>query len=91
ILPFALTFAAIPLESFIHSSRTVLGLVLVWFLNSLSFIIRQLASLIKGFGQLIVNIYDLFIFLPLRIEQVFKNKKDSSEMDAVQDRPFLNN
>ena len=91
ILPFALTFAAIPLESFIHSSRTVLGLVLVWFLNSLSFIIRQLASLIKGFGQLVVNIYDLFIFLPLRIELIFKNKKDSSEMEVVQDGPFLNN
>ncbi|NIQ97122.1 MAG: hypothetical protein GWN87_25280, partial [Desulfuromonadales bacterium] len=27
VLPFALTFVAIPLESFIHSSRTVIGIV----------------------------------------------------------------
>ena len=29
ILPFALAFIAIPLESFVHSSRTVLGLSLI--------------------------------------------------------------
>ncbi|MDH5473740.1 MAG: hypothetical protein OEY87_09900 [Gammaproteobacteria bacterium] len=91
ILPFALTFAAIPLESFIHSSRTVIGLALVWLLNSLSFIIRQMASLIKGVGQLIVNVYDLFIFIPLRIEQLFKKNKESPDIGSVQNNVFIKN
>lgn len=93
ILPFALTFAAIPLESFIHSSRTVIGLMLVWMLNSLSFIIRQISALVKSIGQLIVNVYDLFIFLPLRIEQIFKTtkKSSSSEPDVAQQNMFAEN
>src|SRR3970282_2192416 len=31
ILPFALTFVAIPLESFLHASRTVMGIVAIGF------------------------------------------------------------
>lgn len=86
ILPFALTFVAIPLESFIHSSRTVLGLVLVWFLRMLSFIIRLLANFINGLGLFAINVYDLVIFLPLRVEQMFaknKNQTSNSEVDDL--------
>ena len=35
ILPFALTFVAIPLETFVHSLRTVLGLVGIGILRAL--------------------------------------------------------
>jgi hypothetical protein len=75
ILPFALAFVAIPLESFIHSSRTVIGLFLIWFLRSASFVIRLVANIIHGLGLFIISVYDLVIFLPLRIEQgISKNK-----------------
>ncbi|MDH5570333.1 MAG: hypothetical protein OEY89_01130 [Gammaproteobacteria bacterium] len=75
ILPFALTFVAIPLESFIHSSRTVFGLVLIWLLHMLSFVIRLAGNLINGLGRFLVSVYDLVIFFPLRIEQLIKSKK----------------
>jgi hypothetical protein len=74
ILPFALTFVAIPLESFIHSSRTVLGLVMMWILHAVSFLIRLSANVMHGLGRFIVNMYDLVIFLPLRLEQMFKRE-----------------
>lgn len=77
ILPFALTFVAIPLESFIHSSRTVLGMVLAWFLRVLSLLIRLLGNLINGSGKFLVTVYDLAIFLPLRIEQLVQNRKST--------------
>ena len=77
ILPFALTFVAIPLESFIHSSRTVLGMVLAWFLRVLSLVIRLLGNLINGGGKFLVTVYDLAIFLPLRIEQMIHNRKST--------------
>ena len=75
ILPFALTFVAIPLESFIHSSRTVIGLILVWLLHLLTFLIRLLANLVRSIGLLLVSIYDLVLFLPLRVENLFTKKK----------------
>ena len=85
ILPFALTFVAIPLESFIHSSRTVLGLFLIWILRVTSFVIRLLANFINGLGLFIVNVYDLVIFLPLRLEQAISQKKNASEIAKKDD------
>ena len=40
ILPFALAFVAIPLESFVSSSRTVLGIVAAGALRLFAFILR---------------------------------------------------
>ena len=75
ILPFALTFVAIPLESFIHSSRTVFGMGLAWSLRMTSVGIRLLGNLLVGAGRFLVTLYDLVIFLPLRIELMIKGKK----------------
>ncbi len=74
VLPFALTFIAIPLESFIHSSRTVLGIVTVALLHFLAFLFRFLGSFMMGLGLMAVNIYDLLIFLPLWIESLIRGK-----------------
>ncbi|MDH5229403.1 MAG: hypothetical protein OEZ58_05250 [Gammaproteobacteria bacterium] len=68
ILPFALAFVAIPLESFIHSSRTVLGLTGIAVLRLLSFLARLCGHIAFQGGNLLVNFYDLVIFLPLKIE-----------------------
>ncbi|MCW9013572.1 MAG: hypothetical protein OQL06_07290 [Gammaproteobacteria bacterium] len=84
ILPFALTFAAIPLESFVHSSRTVIGLVLVWLLHMLAFLIRLLANLMRALGQLLVSLYDLIIFLPLRIEQIFSKNRPAKNRPSTE-------
>lgn len=69
ILPFALTFVAIPLETFIHSLRTVLGMVAVSFLAFLGTALRVAARFLRGLAQFLASLYDMLIFLPLWIEQ----------------------
>ena len=83
VLPFALTFIAIPLESFIHSFRTVFGVVVVAILHVLAFITRFIGSFALGFGKMLNNIYDLFIFFPLWIEAKVQGK------DLYQIMPIL--
>lgn len=75
ILPFALTFVAIPLESFIHSSRTVLGIVLAWCLRALAFLLRLVGGIARNSGVLLTSLYDLVIFPALRIEKMVKVHK----------------
>ncbi|NOX92797.1 MAG: hypothetical protein GXP18_10225 [Gammaproteobacteria bacterium] len=72
ILPFALTFVAIPLESFVHSLRTVLGVLAVAFLRTLMWGLRLLGNLARFAGRLLISIYDLLIFAPLWVEQLIK-------------------
>jgi len=74
ILPFALMLIAIPLESFVHAMRTVLGLIGVFLLRALAFAVRQMGSLASSIGHIILNVYDLIIFIPLKIESAFKAK-----------------
>jgi hypothetical protein len=68
ILPFALVFVAIPLETFVHSLRTVLGLIGIGFMRALSLILRVLGNGMRHVGTLAERIYDLPLFVPLWIE-----------------------
>lgn len=68
ILPFALTFVAIPLESFIHSARTVTGMILLGLVQITAWLLRVLGSLCLTLGKLTVALYDVLIFFPLWIE-----------------------
>ena len=63
ILPFALSFIAIPLESFIHSLRTVLGLLAIGFLRTLRVVIRTTGALANHMGKVSINLYDLIIMI----------------------------
>jgi len=69
ILPFALTFALIPFEAFVHSARTVLGYGLELLLRLGAGLIRLVANLVHYSGSLLVALYDLIIFLPLWVEK----------------------
>jgi hypothetical protein len=68
-LPFALVFVAIPLEMFIHSLRTVLGLLGIGALRLLRLTLRLIASAFVHLGTALVRLYDIPIFMPLWIEQ----------------------
>jgi hypothetical protein len=68
ILPFALVFVAIPLETFIHSLRTVLGLSAIGILRALSVLLRVLGNGMRHVGTLLDRIYDLPLFVPLWLE-----------------------
>jgi hypothetical protein len=68
ILPFALVFVAIPLETFVHSLRTVMGLVAIGVLRVLALLLRVLGNGARHLGTLGQQVYDLVLFVPLWIE-----------------------
>jgi hypothetical protein len=70
VLPFALTFVAIPLETFVHSLRTVVGLLGIGVMRLLGFVMRLTAKLFAHIGAALVRIYDILVFLPLWIETI---------------------
>jgi hypothetical protein len=74
ILPFALTFVAIPLETFIHSLRTVLGMLTVGLLRALATILRMAGTIFRSIGPFIAEVCDAVAFLPLWIERLFRSE-----------------
>ena len=74
ILPFALVFVAIPLETFVHSTRTVMGIVAAALLRSIAFLLRLTGNLMRYLGKTLVNLYDLIIFGPLWLENTVTSK-----------------
>jgi hypothetical protein len=74
ILPFALTFVAIPLETFVHSLRTVIGLLAISVLRALSLLLRLSGNLSLYLGVLLRQAYDLPIFVPLWLEERMTRK-----------------
>jgi len=80
ILPFALTFVAIPLETFIHSLRTVLGLIGIGSMRAIALLLRVFGNGMRHIGTLLERLYDLPLFVPLWIE---------SRVAANQGRPAV--
>ncbi len=79
ILPFALTFVAIPLETFVHSVRTVIGLLAISILRTLSLALRILGYIFLYLGTLLKHIYDLPLFVPLWLEErMARNAEDAA-------------
>lgn len=70
ILPFALTFVAIPLETFIHSLRTVLGIIACAALRALALVFRLLGLVLRGALRFVASAYDVLVFMPLWIERL---------------------
>ena len=86
MLPFALAFVAIPLESFIHSARTVGGVLAVDFVHTFGFVLRVLGSLVRMASRVLLHFYDLLIVLPLMAEQLVKTLR--SREPRVKARPL---
>jgi hypothetical protein len=74
ILPFALVFVAIPLETFVHSTRTVIGLTGMLILRSLAYVLRLLGNIFLRIGGMLRGLYDLLAFVPLWIEHLFRSR-----------------
>jgi len=86
ILPFALTFVAIPLETFVHSLRTVVGMVGISLLRFTSITLRLLANASLHIGTLLEQLYDLPLFVPLWLEQRMGDGGDSKGRHALSGR-----
>jgi hypothetical protein len=72
ILPFALAFIAIPLESLIHSSRTVGGVFLLALVRSLAFLLRVGGTVARQLSRVLTRLYDVAIVVPLLVERLIK-------------------
>ena len=72
ILPFALAFIAIPVESLIHSSRTVGGVLLAALVSALALTLRVLANVVRRMSKVLITVYDVVIVLPLMVERMTK-------------------
>ncbi|NOY62809.1 MAG: hypothetical protein GXP10_06630 [Gammaproteobacteria bacterium] len=79
ILPFALAFVAIPLESFIHALRTALGVIAAVLLRLITFVIRLVGNVIYHTGKVFIAAYDLIIMLPLRVEQLTRTRHNPNK------------
>jgi len=80
VLPFALAFVAIPLESVVHSLRTVIGVLLVQTMRGLGFTLRFFGVIFRRFAKVLELLYDIPIVIPLMIERwVIALRKDSAD------------
>lgn len=64
-----IALTVIPLEYFLHTVRPVTSSMAQLVLHGLAFSLRMLAAMSTEAGKLLVQLYDLVIFVPLRIEQ----------------------
>jgi hypothetical protein len=94
ILPFALAFVGVPLESFIVSARTVGGAALVMLARGTAFALRLAANLVRNLARVLITLYDIVIVLPLMIERLVKvtpHKKAAAKREpedlAIRERP----
>jgi len=78
ILPFALAFVAVPLESFIGSARTVGGAALVVIARTTAVLMRVAGNLIRQLTKVLATLYDILIVLPLLAERWAKSSRASA-------------
>ena len=82
IFPFALAFVAIPLEFFLSSSRTVLGIIAVGALRLISFGLRLIGNIGYYTGRFVINLYDLLIFPSIWLQGVLAGSKTNKNETA---------
>ncbi len=70
ILPFVLAFAIIPLESFIHSARAVLGYLIEFILRAIAFTFRLTGNTFYYLGSILISIYDIIAFPAMLLETI---------------------
>ncbi len=75
ILPFALAFIAIPLESLIHAGRAVGGVLFLAFLRSMAFLLRALGGAARQMSRVLIRLYDVAIVVPLLAERFMKGAR----------------
>jgi hypothetical protein len=80
--PFVLAFVTIPLESFISSARTILGIVVIGALRLISFLLRLVGNIVYYVGRFVINLYDLLIFPSIWLEGVLTGTRPNGSHAA---------
>ena len=86
ILPFALAFVAIPLESLIHSGRTVGGVLLGALVRACAFALRFAGNVARHASRVLIRLYDVAIVVPLLIERLVKARPQAAAVDIDAER-----
>lgn len=86
VLPFALVFVAIPLETFVASLRSVVGAITVSLIRAAAFTLRVIGNGCYHMGSTLIHIYDLAVFLPLWVEKMIQNRKNGPVKVVNNDR-----
>ena len=76
ILPWVLALVAVPLEMLLDSGRHVAGSMAVLFLRVLGATLSGIASLIRHLTNITTNFYDVYISIPLRVEEWVRSMRD---------------
>ena len=72
VLPLALAFIAIPLESLLHSGRIVFGHLVGLCLRAVATLFRVAATLSRQLGRMINNFYDFLVMPFMWIERLLR-------------------
>ncbi|MBA1147169.1 hypothetical protein H0Z60_08850 [Ectothiorhodospiraceae bacterium WFHF3C12] len=89
LAPFVLVLAAIPLESFLHSGRSVIGSLGTGLLRLCAYVLRLLGQVSEGLAVLLIRVYDLLIFLPLAVEGWVRSALQPRESAVTRDAPAI--
>jgi hypothetical protein len=87
ILPFALVFVAIPLETFVQSARTVLGILAMGTLRLLATSMRVAGNGCRNLGTLAERLYDFPLFLPLWLETRMAGRHETQAEPETEAEP----
>lgn len=77
VMPLVLSLVVIPLEYLLHTIRPVLGSIVQLLMHVSALALRLFASLTLQSGKLLVHLYDLIIFVPLRLERDWQARKQA--------------
>lgn len=69
VMPLMLSLVVIPLEYMLHTVRPVFGSALQILLHVATLLFRLAGSFVLQFAQLLVQVYDAIIYLPLQLER----------------------
>lgn len=89
LLPFTLVFTALPVRGLVRHGRIAGGLTMALALQIAMLLFRLLASLAAFVSSLLIQIYDLIIFLPLWIEETVRRRDWRVKPDALVSRGRL--
>ena len=74
VLPWILAMVAIPLEMLLDSARHVLSSLAVAALEAVGYVLRVFGHVAKAFCSMLESAYDVYIGIPLRIEQALRGR-----------------
>ncbi|HVH20653.1 MAG TPA: hypothetical protein VNF72_20355 [Myxococcota bacterium] len=80
VLPWILAMVAIPLEMLLDSSRHVLSSLAVGGLEALGYLARVIGHVAKALFSMLQNAYDVYIGIPLRIEQAVRGRTGGTSL-----------